>query len=74
MSAVLIPMIPSRADPESSLLWLVTLIVLGAGAYTGATFLLSRSPYERARRSLREGILAIPGDSAPDLGLARPFP
>ena len=68
MSAVLLPLTLVREGPEPSFMWLAILVVVGAGAYVGATFFLGRSSYERARRALREGILTIPADSAPDLG------
>lgn len=77
MSAVLLPLTVARQESEPSFLWLVILIVVGAGAYLGATYWLGRSSYDRARRALREGILAVPDDPPADLGvegLARPSP
>ena len=77
MGAVLLPLTTVWSRPQASLLWLVVAIVVGAATYLGATYLLGRSSYDRARRALQEGILAGPGAVATDPepeGLARPSP
>ena len=77
MSAVLLALTAFWEAPQPSFLWLVMVIVIGTVTYLGATYRLERGSYDRARRALREGILAVPGSPAADLGLeglARPSP
>ena len=77
MSAGLLPLTAVWAAPQPSFLWLAVVIVVGAAAYLSATYWLGRDSYDRARRALREGVLAVPGNAATDPGpegLARPSP
>ena len=77
MSAVLLPLTVLWKNAQSSVLWLIIMIVIGAAVYLAATYCLGRSSYDRARRALREGILAVPGNAVTDLALetlARPSP
>jgi len=69
MSAVLLALTAARGAPPPSFLWLAIVVVAGAATYLGATYWLDRGSYDRARRALREGILAGPGSAVSDLGL-----